>query len=81
MRWELKFYPYKKGDGKSFSHAQGAGGGGGTTFFRVTLTHELEILSHERGRGTKVSTLLKVSAKGFIPTISPFCSLPTPPRN
>ena len=26
----MKFYPYKKGDGKSFSHAEG--GVGGTSF-------------------------------------------------
>ena len=39
----MKFYPYKKGDGKDFSHAEGAGGGGGgggTTSFEVVLTHE-----------------------------------------
>ena len=32
----MKFYPYKKEAGKSFSHAEG--GGGGTTSFGVDFT-------------------------------------------
>ena len=32
----MKFYPYKKGDGKSFSHAEG--GVGNTTSFGVVFT-------------------------------------------
>ena len=32
----MKFYPYKKGGGKGFSHAEG--GGGGTTSFAVVFT-------------------------------------------
>ena len=31
----MKFYPYKKGGGKGFSHAEG---GGGTTSFAVVFT-------------------------------------------
>ena len=38
----MKFYPYKKGDGKSFSHAEG---GGGTKSFEVFLSWELEVLA------------------------------------
>ena len=30
---QVKFYPYEKGDGKSFSHAEGGGGGGGHNMF------------------------------------------------
>ena len=35
---QVNFYPYKKGGGKSFSHAEG----GITKGFRVVLTQELE---------------------------------------
>ena len=38
----MKFYPYGKGGGKSFSHAEG---GGGSQSFGVVLTQELEALA------------------------------------
>ena len=37
---QVKFYPYKKGGRKRFSHAEG-GWGGGTYSFEVVLTWEL----------------------------------------
>ena len=51
-----KFYPYKKGDGKGFSHAKG----GHNNIFWVVLTWELEVLAilkwgavFKRGGGAK----------------------------
>ena len=38
------FTPMKRGGGKSFSRAEG-GGGGGTKRFEVVLTRELEVLT------------------------------------
>ena len=37
----MKFYPYEKGGGGSFSHAEG----GGIKSFEVVLTRELEVLA------------------------------------
>ena len=46
LQKKVKFYPYEKGRVKDFSHAEGAGGGGGlyTTSIRVVLTPMLEVL-------------------------------------
>ena len=38
---QVKFYPCKKGGGKSVSHAEREGGG--TTSFGVVLTQELDV--------------------------------------
>ena len=69
--WQLKFYPYEKGGGKRFSHAEGVGGGGaGRTSFGVVLAI-LKGAQIEGGGG----------AKGFGPAISPFFTPPSSPRN
>ena len=48
---QVKFYPYKTGDGKSFSDAEG----GGTKGFGVVLTRALKVLAVLKleGRGHK----------------------------
>ena len=51
----MKFSPYEKGSGKSFSYAEG---GGGATNFEVVLTWELKVLAIVMGGGAQnVSTL------------------------
>ena len=75
---------------KSFSHAEG--GGGGLTSFEVDLTRELEFLTILLGGGTKSFHLLKEGvAKGFTlscggggqkvldPRFSHFVAYPPPP--
>ena len=44
----MKFYSYKKGDGKSFSHPEG---GGGTKCVGVLLTRVPEVLTILDGGG------------------------------
>ena len=51
----MKFYPYKMGGGKSFSHAEGGHKFWGSFFF----LHSNEVLAILKGGGEqKVSTLL-----------------------
>ena len=59
----MKFYPYKKGARKSFSHAEGEGG---TTSFEVIITRELEVLAIVMG-GTKSFQPLKGRAQKVLP--------------
>ena len=48
----MKFYPLEKGGKeKSFSHAQGGGGGGATKCFGVVLMRGLDILTILKGGG------------------------------
>ena len=65
----MKFYPYKKGGGKSFSHAEGGGGGRGTTSFEVVLTQELEVLAKVMGGGDASFHPLKGGCKKFNPVL------------
>ena len=44
----MRFYPYKKGGRKTFSHAEG---GGGTKRFEVVLIWEVEVLTILKGGG------------------------------
>ena len=54
-KWEVRFYPYEKGDRESFSHPE-VGGGGGTKSCGVVLTQGLEVF-----------TILEGGTKGFHP--------------
>ena len=89
---QVKFYSYEKGDRKSFSHAEGRGGG---TSFEVVLTQALEVLAILMGGGgVKSFHVLKGvgghekfypvlmwgggGTNSFRPAIFLFCSPPSP---
>ena len=74
----MKFYPYEKGGGKSFGHAEG--GGGNTHTFWVVFTQKLEVLAILKGGRKMFLPCLEGDAKRFGPAIFPLCS-PSPPRD
>ena len=61
---QVKFFPYKKGSGKSFTHAKGVGGGGISSFEVVLTWNTLLSVNHTDGVG---------DTKCFVPAIFPFC--------
>ena len=64
----MKFYPYEKGGGKSFSYAEG----GGTKRFLLFFTLSLEVLLLDilNGRGAqKVFTLCREGAQNVLPRL------------
>ena len=59
----MKFYPYKKGDGKSFRHAEG---GEDTTRFWVLLARELAFLGILEGERKTLPPFKKKAGGGHV---------------
>ena len=71
--WQLKFYPNKMGDGKSFSHAER----GNTKRFAVVLTRDPRSFIHAVG-GRKMFPLVERGHKKVLPFLKgPCCKFRT----